>query len=139
MLEDAVVLSRHFGNHGYHAAGEARSSTPCNGPRAIPRTIPTHGTSIEGGSARSHFRNWPRPKFTKGDNVDPWAAGPSAYLFRSAPLEQPEESYGDHLVVDWAIDKLKEKRDKPLFLAVGLFRPIPQGGRSKMVRPIPHG
>ena len=38
-------------------------------------------------------------------------------------MPQPEESYGDHLVTDWAIEQMKQPGDKPLFLAVGLFRP----------------
>ncbi|WP_148080370.1 sulfatase-like hydrolase/transferase [Roseimaritima ulvae] len=44
-LTDAVVLSQHFRNHGYHAGpAAARFSTPCSGRPAIRKTIPTPGT-----------------------------------------------------------------------------------------------
>jgi arylsulfatase A-like enzyme len=38
-------------------------------------------------------------------------------------LSVPDEETGDHLVVDWAIEQMREPQTKPLFLAVGLFRP----------------
>jgi arylsulfatase A-like enzyme len=44
-------------------------------------------------------------------------------LFGAAVLRNPEETYGDHLVTDWAIEQIENPGDKPLFLAVGLFRP----------------
>ena len=47
----------------------------------------------------------------------------SSQLFGAAPLPQPEESYVNHLVTDWAIEQMNQSGDKPLFLAVGLFRP----------------
>ncbi len=36
---------------------------------------------------------------------------------------KPLEEMGDHKVVDWAIKQLEARRDKPLFLAVGIYRP----------------
>lgn len=36
---------------------------------------------------------------------------------------KPLEEMGDHKVVNWAIEQLEASRDKPLFLAVGIYRP----------------
>lgn len=36
---------------------------------------------------------------------------------------KPLEDMGDHKVVNWAIEQLEKKRDEPLFLAVGIYRP----------------
>ncbi|HCC71140.1 MAG TPA: iduronate-2-sulfatase [Bacteroidales bacterium] len=48
--------------------------------------------------------------------------GRPSYFFDWGPLGK-EEDMADNKVVDWAISKLKEKYDKPLFLAVGIYRP----------------
>ena len=86
--------------------------------------------------------DWPRPECTKIDQNQGFVGKRPLgnHYFGAAVIEQEEETYGDHLVVDWAIERMKEKRDKPLFLAVGLFRPhIPLRGFPKMVRSLPHG
>ncbi|MEA1886123.1 MAG: sulfatase [Bacteroidota bacterium] len=44
------------------------------------------------------------------------------YYFDWGPLGE-EEDMADYKVVDWAIHELKKIHDKPLFLAVGIFRP----------------
>lgn len=36
---------------------------------------------------------------------------------------KPIEDMGDHKVVNWAIEQLNKPREKPLFLAVGIYRP----------------
>ncbi|MHC4995269.1 MAG: sulfatase, partial [Planctomycetota bacterium] len=36
---------------------------------------------------------------------------------------RPIEEMGDHKVVNWAIERLNQSHDKPLFLAVGIYRP----------------
>ncbi len=38
-------------------------------------------------------------------------------------FDVPDDDFGDTKITDWAIDKLKEKSEKPLFLAVGYYRP----------------
>ncbi len=37
--------------------------------------------------------------------------------------EIPEKGMYDEQIADWAISKLKEKHEKPFFLAVGFIRP----------------
>lgn len=48
--------------------------------------------------------------------------GRPSYFFDFGPMGTDEEM-GDFKVVDWAINELNAPRDKPLFLAVGIFRP----------------
>ena len=47
---------------------------------------------------------------------------PPPYYFDWGPLGNDEEM-ADYKVVEWAISELKKKHDKPLFLAVGIFKP----------------
>lgn len=43
--------------------------------------------------------------------------------FTWGPLSQKDEKMADYQIVDWAKYELSQDREKPLFLAVGLFRP----------------
>jgi len=57
---------------------------------------------------------------------EPMAGGKTehrpAWFFDYGPLGQ-EEQMADYKVVDWALKELHKEHKKPLFLAVGLFRP----------------
>ena len=52
-----------------------------------------------------------KPSQTDGESFD-WGG-----------WDVPDADFGDTLVTDWAIGKLKEEAGKPLFLAVGYYRP----------------
>ena len=43
--------------------------------------------------------------------------------FDWGPFDVPDTDFGDTKITDWAIEKLKAGSDKPLFLAVGYYRP----------------
>lgn len=43
--------------------------------------------------------------------------------FDWGPFDVPDSDFGDTQITDWAIEKVKQTRDKPLFLAVGYYRP----------------
>jgi len=43
--------------------------------------------------------------------------------FTWGPLDIPDRKMADYQVIDWAINELDRKRDKPFFLACGIFRP----------------
>ena len=43
--------------------------------------------------------------------------------FDWGPFDVPDSDFGDTKITDWAIDRIKQKGDKPLFLAVGYYRP----------------
>ena len=51
------------------------------------------------------------PESTKGESFD-WGE-----------FDLPDSAFGDGLITDWAIDRLKEKEDQPFFMAVGYYRP----------------
>ncbi|NIP93817.1 MAG: hypothetical protein GWO24_10310, partial [Akkermansiaceae bacterium] len=70
--------------------------------------------------------DWPRPRLVPDNQAGLGPGRPlggHSQLFGAAPLDLPDGKTGDHLVVDWAIDQMKRNPSKPLFLAVGLFRP----------------
>jgi len=48
------------------------------------------------------------------DNGKSWNWGPQDY---------PEDEFNDYRIADWAIGKLREKHEQPIFLAVGFVRP----------------
>ncbi|MCP4451420.1 MAG: sulfatase-like hydrolase/transferase, partial [Planctomycetes bacterium] len=52
-----------------------------------------------------------KPKDRAGESFD-WG-----------PFDVPDSDFGDTQITDWAIDKIKQVRGKPLFLAVGYYRP----------------
>lgn len=125
LLEDAVVLSQHFRDHGYRAVGGGK----------IFHTLQwTPGDSQNDPDAWDDYRvdpldpisaDWPRPEFPPNQNAGFVGKRPLGnHHFGAAPItDKREETYGDHLVVDWAIEQMDSQRDEPLFLAVGLFRP----------------
>ena len=43
--------------------------------------------------------------------------------FDWGPWDVPDTDFGDTQITDWAIGKLREKSEQPLFLAVGYYRP----------------
>jgi len=125
VLRDAVVLSRHFRNHGYRAAG---------GGKIFHALQWTPGDSQNDPDAwDAYFRDpldpiapdWPRPRLRPDveEGLTPGRPLGDRQLFGAAPLDVRDEETGDHKVVDWALGELVRPRDEPLFLAVGLFRP----------------
>ncbi|MDG1070034.1 MAG: sulfatase [Akkermansiaceae bacterium] len=47
----------------------------------------------------------------------------SGESFDWGPWDVPDSDFGDTKITNWAISKLREKKDKPLFLAIGYYRP----------------
>ncbi len=126
LLEDAVVLSQHFRDNGYYAAGGGKIFHTLQWTPHDSQNDPEAWNEYRGDPNNPIAPDWPRPDLisdkqaglTKGRPL-----GGSSQLFGAAPLEQTDEQTGDHMVVDWAIEQMKQERENPLFLAVGLFRP----------------
>lgn len=80
---------------------------------------PRHVVELDGKTYVLPLNRMPsdrNPDNTKGESLD-WG-----------PFDVPDEKFGDTLITDWAIDKLQAhtarlEPDKPLFLAVGYYRP----------------
>ena len=124
LLEEAVVLSQHFRNHGYHAAGGGKIFHTLQWTPGDSQNDPDAWDAYRGDPLDPISSDWPRPMFSKDQNDGFVGRRPLRnYYFGAAVLPQPEASYGDHRVVDWAIEQLMRKRSKPQFLALGLFRP----------------
>lgn len=123
-LTDAKILSQHFRDHGYHAAGGGKIFHTLQWTPGDSQNDPDAWDSYRGDPLDPISADWPRPKFDKPQNAGFTGRRPLGhYLFGAAPLDLPDGKTGDHMVTDWAIDELNKKRDNPLFLAVGLFRP----------------
>ncbi|WP_162006828.1 sulfatase [Roseimaritima sediminicola] len=125
VLEDAVVLSQHFRDHGYHAAGGGKVFHTLQWTPGDSQNDPSAWDTYRGDPLDPISGDWPRPAFVRTTNQNRGFVGKrplNFYLFGAAPLELGPEQ-GDGAVVDWAIDRLQSPPDQPLFLAVGLFRP----------------
>lgn len=126
LLEDAVVLSQHFRDHGYHAAGGGKIFHTLQWTPHDSQNDPEAWDEYRGDPNNPIAPDWPRPDLISDKQAGLSKGRPlggSSQLFGAAPLEQTDEQTGDHMVVDWAIEQMKQEREKPLFLAVGLFRP----------------
>lgn len=123
-LEDAVVLSQHFRDHGYYAVGGGKIFHTLQWTPNDSQNDPDAWDSYRGDPLDPISQDWPRPDLISDEEA---GLGPGRPLrkhhFGAAPLELPDEETGDHRVVDWAIEQMKQTREQPLFLAVGLFRP----------------
>ncbi|HUR57431.1 MAG TPA: sulfatase, partial [Opitutaceae bacterium] len=129
-LAKAIVLSQYFRNHGWHAAGTGKIFHGLqwvdgseNEPEAWDAYFP---------SALDQIPLQVRPD----DLIDDKAAGiigsrpigggtdRRGQVFGAHPLKAPDAKMSDAQVADWAVAQLRSPpAGKPLFLAVGLFRP----------------
>jgi len=124
ILKDAVVLSQHFRNHGYRAVGGGKIFHALQWTPGDSQNDPTAWDDYRGDPLDPISKDWPRAKYISDETAGLGKGRPlSGNLFGAAPLDVPDEQTGDHMVVDWAIKELNKLQDKPLFLAVGLFRP----------------
>lgn len=126
VLEKATVLSQHFRNHGYFASGGGKIFHTLQWTPGDSQNDPEAWDEYRGDPLDPISGDWPRPKLVPDKESGLSSGRPlggASQLFGAAPIAQSEETYGDHLVVDWAIDQMNQERQKPLFLAVGLFRP----------------
>lgn len=124
VLKDAVVLSQHFRNHGYYAAGGGKIFHTLQWTPGDSQNDPDAWDEYRGDPLDPISADWPRPDLPVDQNAGFIGRRPlSKHYFGAAVIDEPEDNYGDALVVDWAIEQMNQERDQPLFLAVGLFRP----------------
>ncbi|TWU59249.1 Choline-sulfatase [Rubripirellula tenax] len=124
-LKDAVVLSQHFRDHGYHAVGGGKIFHALQWTPGDSQNDPGAWDEYRGDPLDPISKDWPRPKLipdAKAGLTPGRPLGPQQ-LFGAQPLPVSDEETGDHMVVNWANEQLAKPHDKPLFLAVGLFRP----------------
>jgi arylsulfatase A-like enzyme len=103
-MPDVVTLPRYFMDHGYHVIGSGKIF---------------HGGFPDRGSWHDYFKGGGDPK----PSDRPVNGLPRTAHFDWGPLDAGDERMGDFKTVDWAIEQLGRKHEKPLFLAVGLHKP----------------
>lgn len=103
-MPDAVTLPQFFAKHGYHVVGGGKIF---------------HGRYEEPNNWHEYFSRGsdPNPEQLPANGI------PNTSHFDWGPVPDNDQAMNDYRVVSWAIDKLNEKHNKPLFLACGIFRP----------------
>jgi arylsulfatase A-like enzyme len=109
VLENAVTIPQHFMAHGYTAMGSGKIY---------------HGSFPDPASWDEYW-----PSKTQQSPGDPMPKGrplngiPNTAHFDWGPVDADKTEMGDWKVTDYVISQLQKKRDKPFFLACGIFRP----------------
>jgi arylsulfatase A-like enzyme len=124
VLANAVVLSQHFRDHGYRAVGGGKIFHTLQWTPGDSQNDPDAWDAYRGDPLDPISGDWPRPASARtNQNAGFKGKRPlNAHLFGAAPVELAADQ-GDGAVVDWAVEQMGKPDDKPLFLAVGLFRP----------------
>ncbi|MBL9185892.1 MAG: sulfatase [Opitutaceae bacterium] len=124
VLKDAVVISQHFRNHGYRAVGAGKLFHTLQWTPGDSQNDPAAWDDYRGDPLDPISKDWARAKFESDAQAGLTPGRPlSNNLFGAAALSGSDEDTGDHKLVDWAAAQLRAPQAKPLFLAVGLFRP----------------
>jgi len=123
-LESVVPLPQHFRHHGYWTAA---------GGKIYHANLGLPGPEDEAARAGfAHPESWddaypskqtqiPTPEQPIGQNLS--GLGSPIKDWDWAALDIADEQTIDGRVTTWAIDQLSVKRDKPFFLAVGIYKP----------------
>lgn len=128
-LENAIVLSQHFRDHGYRAIGAGKIFHGLQWVDGSENEPTDWDDYFPSASDQIPFQ--PRPDDLIDDHVAGIIGerpiggdtGRRGQVFGAHPLALPDEKMSDYQVVDWALRQLQAPQEKPLFLAVGLFRP----------------
>jgi arylsulfatase A-like enzyme len=102
--KDAVTLPQYFKNNGYRVMGVGKV---------------THGKFPDPVSWDEYAPVRERPK----PDEDPARGYVKVGKIAFGPLDVPDEETQDYRIVQWGIDRLKQKHDRPFFLACGLRKP----------------
>ena len=112
-LKDAVVLSQHFRNNGYHAAGGGKLFHTLQWTPGDSQNDPEAWDEYRGDPLDPISKDWPRPNLIPDAKAGLSPGRPLGnQLFGAAPLD-PGHRFGDELTTDWAIEQMKKKQDKP--------------------------
>ena len=112
-LPDAVTLPRYFRDHGYWVGGAGKIF---HNDQPDPESWEEYFPSKE-----KHMPDYFYPNQYGTVNMPPFD-----YMYGDfdwSPIDLPDEETGDSSSVSWVIDQLEEYRDRPFFLACGIYRP----------------
>jgi arylsulfatase A-like enzyme len=99
---DVVPLNTHFHNNGYYVAAAGKIY---------------HGDGDQWGE----WDDYAKPQ--RGDLSPPEGASGGVGGIRFAPIDAKDEDMADYHTVEYCLDQLRKKHDKPFFLACGLHKP----------------
>ena len=119
-LRNVATLPQHFREHGYHVLGGGKLYHAANlsewglagylDPKPWHDYFPSKSRQLADELAPQNVTVNGSNEFYKG-------------RFDWAPLDVDDAQMGDGQVVTWAERQLSQRHDKPLFLAVGIYRP----------------
>jgi len=135
ILGETVPLPTHFKQNGYKtlAAGKIfhKGTSDITGYDYWSETRPKfkwpselakrgHGYQSEKGG---HFHPFPRDGGAIYQKYQDGVDGQSLCWGALEKSDMPAEGMPDEQIADWAVEQLKQRHDKPFFLAVGFIRP----------------
>ncbi len=115
VLPDAEILPKTFSRHGYHSSGSGKMLHYFIDAPSWDEYFP---------EAKSE-NPFPRTLYPEKRPLSLPRGGPWQYVETDwGPLDATDEEYGgDYLVTKWVSEQLAIERDKPFFLACGIYRP----------------
>lgn len=115
VLPDAVLLPKHFSNHGYWSAGSGKLLHYFIEPASWDDYYPD----------KQKDDPFPRTLYPETRPLSLPRGGPWQYVETDwGPLDATDEEFGgDWLVSKWIGEQLARQHDKPFFLACGIYRP----------------
>lgn len=135
ILGDTVPLPTHFKRSGYKtmAAGKIfhKGTSDVDGydywdetrPKyKWPKWLAERGHGYQGKSG-GHFHPFPPDGGAIYQKYQEGVGGQSLCWGALEEGDMPQEGMPDEQVANWAVERLKQKHDKPFFLAVGFVRP----------------
>ena len=133
VLKDAVTIPEYFRSQGYTVRGGGKIFHALSWIQTA-YGMDQNDSSIWDDYFPSRSRSLPPEEWPESYSIDnngtvTWdpvtgknTEGRPPYFFDWGTLGEAENK-SDYKVVDWAIGELNKKNDKPLFLAVGIFKP----------------
>ena len=133
VLKNALTIPEYFRNRGYTVKGGGKIFHALSWIRTA-YGVDQNDSTIWDDYFPSLSRSMPPSVWPETYRIDEaetvtWenfdggeTEGRPSYFFDWGALGE-EEDMADYKVVDWAISELNKKHEKPLFLAVGIFRP----------------
>lgn len=115
ILPDEPILPQHFRNHGYHASGSGKMLHYFIDAQSWDEYYPDKATE----------NPFPETYYPEDRPVSLPRAGAWQYVetdWGAMPVSD-EEFGGDWAVSEWVGAQLAKKREKPFFLACGIYRP----------------
>ena len=121
---DLITIPWHFKTNGYHVVGSGKifHHTAGNNPPGIWHAYFRHPFEDNGWIRKAPLYPFNKPMPTP--EGFPFS-GIKTYSGEAdwGVLDKPEEEYDDARCVAFAVETLKQRQEKPLFLACGLFHP----------------